>query len=213
MNLYRNISKFLKSPTWEKLIYINKFRRITIAFFYYSRIFKEFGDGSLLYEPLLITHPECVEIGNHVHIREGLRLEAITSWNKEHFSPTLRIGDNVSIEQNTNITCAKHLFIGENTTISFNVTITDIDHAYDTLDVKIMQQPLRVTQTTIGECCFIGAGAKILAGTILGRQCIVAANSVVRGAFPDYTVIAGAPARAIKRYNTQTRNWEKFTDA
>lgn len=49
----------------------------------------------------------------------------------------------------------------------------------------------------------------IQAGTVLGKQCIVGANSVVRGDFPDYCVIVGAPARVVKRYDPQREGWYK----
>ena len=49
----------------------------------------------------------------------------------------------------------------------------------------------------------------IQAGTILGKQCIVGANSVVRGTFPDYCVIVGAPARIVKRYDEPSKQWRK----
>lgn len=212
MNFSRKIMRFIKSPIWEKLIYIKQYHRIILSRLYYARIFKSFGAKSVMHSPMLISHPECVEIGNRVHIREGLRIEAITTWGDQRFAPQLKIEDGVSIEQNTQIACADQLTIKKNTVISFNVTITDIDHAYEAIDVNILQQSLKINKTTIGEYCFIGAGSKIFSGTTLGRQCIVAANSVVRGVFPDYTVIAGAPARAIKRYNTQTQQWEKISN-
>jgi len=53
-------------------------------------------------------------------------------------------------------------------------------------------------------------GVAIQAGTVLGKQCIVGANSVVRGVFPDYSVIAGVPARIIKRFNFDKNKWEKI---
>ncbi|WP_280643561.1 DapH/DapD/GlmU-related protein, partial [Buttiauxella noackiae] len=69
--------------------------------------------------------------------------------------------------------------------------------------------PLNISETIIGDYCFIGAGVKILAGSSLGTQCIVGANSVVRGEFPPYCVIAGAPARVIKAYNHSTGEWTR----
>ena len=53
----------------------------------------------------------------------------------------------------------------------------------------------------IGNDCLIGMNSVILPGTHLGNHCIVGANSTVRGEFPDYCVIAGSPARIIKRYD------------
>ena len=49
----------------------------------------------------------------------------------------------------------------------------------------------------------------IQAGTILGKQCIVGANAVVRGEFSDYCVIAGIPAKIVKRYDLITKQWKK----
>ena len=72
-----------------------------------------------------------------------------------------------------------------------------------------MDQKRIVSTTSIGDNCFIGFGACIQAGTVLGKQCVVGANSVVRGVFPDHCVIVGAPARIVKRYDPATNRWEK----
>ncbi len=203
--------RFFFAPIWQKKIYAeNIFYRLTSKL-YYTRIFKNFGKASMIKSPLFISHPECIHIGNNVCIRNGLRIEAITKWGNQIEKPILIIGDNISIEQNVHITCAGRLTIGSETTISFGVMITDNDHCYEQLDVNIMKQPLKITQTEIGEFCFIGAGAKILAGTILGRQCIVAANAVVRGIYPDYSVIAGSPSRIVKQLNQKTMKWNKLS--
>lgn len=69
---------------------------------------------------------------------------------------------------------------------------------------------MNIKETKIGENCFIGIGVAIQAGTILGKQCVVGSNSVVRGEFPDYCVIVGAPARIVKKYNFETQRWEKI---
>ncbi len=51
----------------------------------------------------------------------------------------------------------------------------------------------------IGNNCFIGCNAIILKGTILGDGCVVGAGAVVAGKFEDNCVIAGNPARVIRR--------------
>ncbi|WP_302273876.1 acyltransferase [Alistipes ihumii] len=114
----------------------------------------------------------------------------------------------MSIGQHFHITCAeRELIIGANTTILGNVFVTNIDHEYKKLGIHILRQPHLISDTRIGENCFIGYGAAIQAGTVLGRQCVVGANSVVRGVFPDYCVIVGAPARIVKRYDPVRKGW------
>jgi acetyltransferase-like isoleucine patch superfamily enzyme len=85
----------------------------------------------------------------------------------------------------------------------------DTDHEYQDLSMSVGKQPLMIKKTQIGENCFIGSGAKIQAGTILGRHCVVGSNAVVRGTFPDYSVIVGAPARIVKRYDEKSQKWKK----
>lgn len=72
-----------------------------------------------------------------------------------------------------------------------------------------MNQGYILRETSIGEGCFIGYGAAIQAGSVLGRHCIVGTNSVVRGVFPDYSVIVGAPAKIVKKYNIDRKIWER----
>lgn len=55
----------------------------------------------------------------------------------------------------------------------------------------------------IGNNVFIGEGCIILLDTIIGDNCIVGAGSVVRGRFPDNSVIIGNPAKVITNMNVQ----------
>ncbi len=64
-------------------------------------------------------------------------------------------------------------------------------------------------QITIGNDSWIGANAVITAGVTIGKHVIVAAGSVVTKSVPDFTIVAGNPARTIKQYNEITGNWEK----
>jgi acetyltransferase-like isoleucine patch superfamily enzyme len=48
---------------------------------------------------------------------------------------------------------------------------------------------------SIGEYCFIGPHSVIMPGTKIGKGCIVSAFSYVNGEFPDFSIIAGNPAK------------------
>jgi acetyltransferase-like isoleucine patch superfamily enzyme len=53
---------------------------------------------------------------------------------------------------------------------------------------------------SIGTGSWLGTGAIVLPGSVLGRNVVVAAGSVVRGKFPDQCVVAGVPARIVREY-------------
>lgn len=55
----------------------------------------------------------------------------------------------------------------------------------------------------IGNNVFIGASSIILLNTTIGDNCIVGAGSVVRGNFPENSVIVGNPAKVIFSMNIQ----------
>ncbi|SHG69547.1 Acetyltransferase (isoleucine patch superfamily) [Chryseobacterium oranimense] len=161
---------------------------------------------SYIGKPTFIYGLKRIFIGKKVRIYPNVRLEAHGENSK------LIISDNVAIGQNVHITTGSTLVIGKSTTILANVFITDIDHNYEKIGVPILEQENIIKKTEIGENCFIGIGAAIQAGTILGKQCIVGANSVVRGKFDDYCVIVGVPAKPIKKYNFETQKWEKISN-
>ncbi len=59
--------------------------------------------------------------------------------------------------------------------------------------------PKRMARVEIGDCCHIGAQSVILPGIVIGRRCVVAANSVVNGTVADGTIVGGTPARRLGR--------------
>lgn len=185
---------------------------VTKAIWYAGTLFKKWkygalGSHSYLGKVLFIQRPKNFFIGNHVRIYPGMRAEMTQEQGK------IRILDNVSIGQNFHVVSYdSELVIGENTTISANVFVSNVNHDYHEINVHSLEQKMIVKQTVIGGYCFIGYGAVILPGTRLGTQCIVGANSVVSGEFPDYCVIAGNPARIIRKYNPETKQWERYHD-
>ena len=83
------------------------------------------------------------------------------------------IGTNTAIEQNVHITSAGNVLrIGDNVTILANTFITNIDHEYTDINKSILEQGIIKRETEIGDGCFIGYGAAIQAGTILGKHCV-----------------------------------------
>lgn len=167
--------------------------------------FTKFRMPGYIGKPIYISKLKNIQFGKKVRIYPGIRVEAIGENGK------IEIGNNVSIGQNFHLVSNEDtLKIGNNVVISGNVFISNTDHDYSDVNKYLFEQPLKNKHTEIGDNCFIGYGAVILPGTILGKNCIVGANSVVRGIFSDYSVIAGVPAKIIKIYDTNTKKWERL---
>lgn len=169
----------------------------------YKPFFGKFGFPSYIGKPVFIGNFKRIFIGKRVRIFPGARIEVISN------DASIVFEDNISIGQNLHITSAGNLVICKNTTIAENVMITNVDHNYTQINKHILEQNHIMKETHIGANCFIGYGVVIQAGTILGKQCIVGANAVVRGEFSDYCVIAGIPAKIVKRYDLITKQWKK----
>lgn len=197
-----------KTPSRRRQALAFRWNRLLTAVLHRPRLLG-CGPGTIVGRPLFWT-PEHIHLGREVLIWPGCRIEGIPpSESGLDHAPLVWLGDSVTLQQSCHITAAGRLSIGSGTLISFNVSIQDTDHLYEDVTQSVALQPLSFRPTVIGENCFIGAGARILAGTVLGRHCVVAANAVVRGEFPDYCVIAGSPGRVVKQFDAASGRWMK----
>ena len=205
--MLRKLKTFMASDS--KWLLLKEKVLAAVQYIRYAWRFEHFGKGTIIYKPDRMLGRKHIRIGNHVTILHHARMEAISSWLGEKYNGTITIGDRVSIGQNFHITSASDLVIEEDTTILGNVFVTNLDHKYDTVGTHVLRQGIDVKETHIGANCFIGFGASIQAGTVLGKNCIVGTNAVVRGTFDDYCIIVGVPAKVVKRYNKETGIWER----
>jgi len=208
MNPFRALRRFAAmSPSrrWQWLVFMRD-RLVTRAIYIFR--LRQCGKGTIVQKPLFWT-PEFIELGERVLIWRDCRIEGLQEYGGVSYEPNIKLGNEVSLQQSCHITAADKITIGDGTSLMYGVLVTDIDHDYAAIDVNILAQNLSVSRTEIGRNCFVGAGARIQAGTRLGDQCIVGANAVVRGAFPDHCVIVGVPARIVKRYDAATDSWRR----
>lgn len=173
----------------------------------YYRIYGlKVGWLSYIGKPIFVEGLSGVTFGSKVRVFPGARIET-------HKGGSITFEDNVSVGQNLHITSGfENLAVGSGTVILGSVMITNIDHEYKNISTSVSQQPIKPSKTNIGRNCFIGYGASIQAGTILSDNTIVGTNSVVRGHYPAGVVLAGAPAQMIKKYNYETKTWEKTVE-
>lgn len=89
----------------------------------------------------------------------------------------------------------KGIHIGKNTLITSQVTILSHHAPFK----KVGDRYIGHEDTYIGNDCVIGIGAIILAGVRIGNNVVVGAGSVVTKNVPSNVIIAGNPARIIKK--------------
>ena len=127
------------------------------------------------------------------------------------------LGEGVVVKGNFNCDYGRHISIGNNTFINCNVTILDTNLVTIGDDVFIAPGAVISAAThpidperraakhyqsspiVICDRAWIGANATVLPGVTIGRNAIVGAGAVVTKDVPDNCIVAGVPAKVVKR--------------
>ena len=183
---------------------------ISIPFnFLCKRAFKFMGSNSYISPNCQIIGMKYIGIGKNSKICKNSRILALNKYNLQIFTPSIQIGNNVSVGFNCVLSCINSIEIMDDVTIGDNVYISDNKHSYQNPTMSVIDQPLEIGSTIIGKGCWIGYGA-VLAGNIkIGKYSIVGANSVVTKDVNDYTMVVGSPAKVVKYYDHLKKTWEK----
>lgn len=101
--------------------------------------------------------------------------------------------------------------VGNKVRLAQHVVVSGLNHNYESVNEAICDQGVSTKEVFIGSESWVGANAVILPGVKIGKHCVVAAGSVVTKNVDDYTVVAGNPAKPVKKLNPSTLKWEKVT--
>ncbi|MEK5289179.1 DapH/DapD/GlmU-related protein [Streptococcus sp. FSL R7-0212] len=177
----------------------------------YTKIF--WPKARLIRRPFFIRGKNYLKYGNGLTIGYFCRFEVYRRSSSEF--GCVEIGDNCKFGDRVHISSVEKISIGKNSLFASNILITDNEHGkykgenqaspleYPD-DRKLFSEPV-----IIGENCWTGENVVILPGTVLGNGTIVGANSVVKGNFPDYSIIGGSPAKILKRYDFEHKIWKR----
>ena len=171
------------------------------------RLFKQMGNGSSFQKLSFLKGPQYISIGNHCFFEQFLYLTACFFFHSknvlQHFSPTITIGSNCYFGAFNHITAINRIEIGDNLLTGKFVTITDNSHGetdFNTLQIAPINRPLYSKgPVIIGNNVWIGDKATILPNVTIGDGAVIAANAVVTKDVSAYCVVAGNPAKIIKR--------------
>lgn len=165
------------------------------------------GERSLFYEEAEVINLQRdrlkIVIGKNTHIRGKLLVFK--------YGGKINVGDNCYIGDGTRIWSGDSLIIGNNVLISHNVSIVDsnaheINHLERAERYKEListgpwesKGSIKTQPIIIRDYAWISFGATILKGVTIGKGAIVGAGAVVTKNVPDWTLVAGNPAKQIK---------------
>jgi lipopolysaccharide O-acetyltransferase len=155
----------------------------------------------------------CISMGEDFSAGEGLWLEAITRYGEERFNPKLVIGNHVRVSHWSHIACTNSVNIGDHVLIGSKVIITDHNHGSFGANaispaIPPAQRPLeRDRFVNIGNNVWLGDGVVVCPGVTMGEGSVAGANAVVTMDVPPFTLVAGVPARPIRRFDTTKGSW------
>jgi acetyltransferase-like isoleucine patch superfamily enzyme len=176
----------------------------------YSQALPHLRADTALGRDAWIIGGDSIYFGAHVRVGRRARLQTIRESGGVRFDPKIELGDRVSMEDDCHIGAVGHVVVEPDVMIASRVLILDHAHDYRDVTVSIAEQPLRGGGLRIGRSSHIGENVCILGPLTIGRHCVVGAGAVLLSDVPDFTVVAGVPARPIKRHDAGTGQWVRL---
>jgi acetyltransferase-like isoleucine patch superfamily enzyme len=176
----------------RKVVFIG--RRVQLRNKHYLKL----GRGVTLQDGVFIDalSKNGVSLGNNCNIGPMAIIQATGVLTR--LGTGLSIGDNSGIGAFSFVGCGGGVKIGSNVIMGQYVSFHSENHVIDDITKLIRVQGVTRKGIEVGDDCWVGAKATFLDGSKVGNGCVVAAGCVVRGDFPDFSVIAGVPARVIR---------------
>ena len=110
-------------------------------------------------------------------------------------------GKNCYFGSNMLILAAGGVEIGNNVQVGANVSLLSHQHSFKEKNKLYSEQKNIYKKIVLLDNALICTGATILMGVTIGKNSIVGANAVVHKDVPDNVIVAGVPAKVIRKLN------------
>ena len=161
-----------------------------------------FPKARLIRFPIVIRGKKYIDFGTKLTTGRRCRFDV----NGDHDGKVLTFGSNVNMGDDIRISCVERVEIGSNVLMGSKILIIDNSHgSYSGADQSAPETPpnsreLFSSPVSIGDNSWIGEQVVILPGVHIGSGCIVGAGAIVTKSIPDNCIVAGNPARIIKKW-------------
>jgi len=165
-----------------------------------------FGRGVTLERGVIIDglSRDGIEFGDNVMIGP---YSVVRAGMLSNLGAGVRMGKNSAMDSYSCIGAAGPVTIGENVIMGQHIAFHAENHNYERVDIPIKHQGTRRKGIVIEDDCWVGSNTTFLDGAHVGRGCVIAAGSLVRGEIPPYSIVVGAPARVLRsRLTTEALN-------
>ncbi len=151
------------------------------------------------FQPLLLKGKGKISFGKDVQIGVIASQDFYSSYayiEVRLASSTVKIGNNVAINNGFSLTAFGNIQIGDDVLIGSNCSIVDNDgHSLNPLERHIAPTS---SDIRIGNNVFLGSNVTILKGVTIGNNAVIGMGSIVSINIPENVVAAGSPARVIR---------------
>lgn len=151
-----------------------------------------------------LVNPSGISIGTFVSIGSSAVIEALVPER----GVSVSIHDGAYIGHGLRLTAVNEVVIGEEAMLADHCYVSDTNHVYEDPTEPIKRQGLRDgRRVEIGPGAWLGIGAVVCGNLRIGRNAVVGARSVVTTDVPDHCVVAGNPARIVRRFEGEAWRW------
>jgi UDP-2-acetamido-3-amino-2,3-dideoxy-glucuronate N-acetyltransferase len=155
-----------------------------------------------------------VKLGKDVRLSKFINLYGCEIGDETKIGAFVEIQKNATIGRRCKI--SSHTFVCEGVTIEDEVFIghgvmfvnDSFPRATTAAGLLQTEQDWRVERTLVKAGASIGTGATILANVVIGEHAMVGAGALVTKDVPPYTIVAGNPARVLRRVAPDSRSAE-----
>lgn len=100
--------------------------------------------------------------------------------------------------------------IGNDVIFAQHIVASGLNHGYEDVTMPIRNQKVNTAPIQVGDGCWIGANVVLTAGVTIGLHSVIGAGSVVTKDIPAYSVAVGNPARVVRQYDHEKKEWLRF---